>query len=307
VRRFAGTALAVTLVASCAADVAGYDDGRIRRENMGQAQAAARLNSFRELAGLAPVVVSPKLHLAAGRHAAYLVENVARYRASPEVSSHHEQPWWPGYVATLPSQRMDVAGFYHGWRGEIVARGRDAVPAVEAWLGTVYHRTAAMSPNTRKVGHATAVYGETRASVMNLYADPEDAGDAFSLFPVPQQTEVPRSFNGRETPKPPTPSNGWPSSYPLSIIYSRASDVQPVVLATTLTVNGDPVAHTVLEPSNDDHLTAAVFLYGDDPFPEQARVEVTVELAFQSGAIDLPGTLSWGFDVGNDMETSDPP
>lgn len=287
--------LLVLLLASmgCEAPAAGFSDEFLRGADLDQEAAAARVNECRRAAGLRLAEVDPAIHLAAGRHAAYLLENRRRLRQTSS-SPHVELPWWPGFVAEEPLQRVVLAGFAAGLvGGEVVHWEADGVAAVDSWIGSVYHRVAALAPETSHLGHASLAQRSAAVDVMNFGYQPEQDAERVSLWPPPDATDVPAAFDGRENPQPPAPPEGWPSGSPVSLIVERGRAEGLRHRSSSIVVDGAPWPHLVLDPTNDAHLTTAIFLYTEQPFPAGATVEVALEWTDAQG----PARRAWSFRV----------
>jgi hypothetical protein len=279
-------ALGLLCVAACAPAPAGYDDDRIRREDLGQAAALARVNAIRASAGQSRIEAAPKVHLAAGRHAAYLVENDYEYDS---LWPHEEVPWLLGYSGQWPGDRILAAGSLADSWGEIVHGLGEPLAAVDGWLGTPYHRITMLAPDTSALGHASIRARGAAADVMNFLGTPGANADRIALWPHPDATDVPHSFDGRERPEPPPPPNGWPSGYPVSAGFGSGSEVR--LLHSRLRAGGAELPHVAIDRTNDAQLEDEVVIYSHEPLPPLTRIDVELDLATATG----PVSRRWAF------------
>jgi uncharacterized protein YkwD/PKD repeat protein len=106
------------------------------------------INEARRLHGLAPLVYSYELSIAAQLHTEDMVGN-------PEIM--HD-----GSDGSLPPERQRRYGYQGIYGGEAVAWGFDsAAPVVEFWVNSPPHRILILNPNAREVG--VGYYADGRA------------------------------------------------------------------------------------------------------------------------------------------------
>ena len=97
-------------------------------------------------------------------------------------------------------------------------------------------------------------------------------------WPVPDAQDVPKSWDGLESPQPPPPPNGYPSGPIISVSYGPTDDVA---------INGasfsdhlgpfDPNDYYVLTPTNDGNLEGSnsYFLYTHEPLIDRRTHQVS--------------------------------
>ena len=94
------------------------------------------------------------------------------------------------------------------------------------------------------------------------------------VYPFDGQTDVPRSFSGRESPEPPAPPEGWPSGYPVSLNAPGMT-----VREHTIVVDGgtENIPHIFMAPGDaraHDLLVDEFFLYTHRPLAPKTRYRV---------------------------------
>jgi len=163
-------------------------------------EAVSRLNCYRNLMGLEPVVHDGALAAAAQAHAEYM-------HATDEYGHLEGNPTHEFFSGATPSERSRAAGFdfdsSESGMHEVVAffeDGSDPSRAVDLWMNTVYHREPLSTPGITGVGFGSAgIY-----SVMEIAAPWESDGSVtLAIYPAPGQDNTKRSFDSdREVPDP---------------------------------------------------------------------------------------------------------
>lgn len=291
-------ALMACLICACPAlpDPLETEETEATEPDQGQNAAVERVNLYRAAAGLEPVAGDDDLHRAAARHSRYTTENLS-WNTSHGLSPHAEEPGRSHFSGVDPRERARSATFPK-WEsvGEVMHYLEDPARSVDDWMDTVYHRQPLMLPELRKVGFASVTGGpDGPVQTMDVEYPFADNARGYALWPPREGTDIRTTFNGLESPEPPEPPTGWPSGHPISISFSQWWK-QDLVSVTTTSVRAGMVGlpHVVLEPKDDDQLTAGVFLYTHRPLPELTRVEVSVALKGPEGDVQE----AWGFTTG---------
>ncbi len=113
---------------------------------MWAAKALARVNEFRKLAGLAPVVLDAEQSRGCRMHAHYLALNLG-HPATMGLGAHHED-------LTLPGSSDE--GDQSGKASDISIGGPDPLYGVDTWVATLYHRVPILEPTLKSVGYGSA-------------------------------------------------------------------------------------------------------------------------------------------------------
>ncbi|MGC1678429.1 MAG: FHA domain-containing protein, partial [Candidatus Binataceae bacterium] len=112
-----------------------------------------RLNAYRAMAKVAPVVEDPTLSAGDSAHVKYLVENLGpslRAGGNPRIDSHLESADKPGYTAAGASAGESSDVDFIAFSGTTV---KDPVGwALVDWISGAFHRLPLLSPRLRRVG-----------------------------------------------------------------------------------------------------------------------------------------------------------
>lgn len=245
------------------------------------------MNGFRALMGVDPVTSNKQLFTAAQAHADYYLQHngVDENCAGPKISPHNEVPGCDGFTGAAPWDRTGAAG-YNGIVGECISFVNDGPQAMYGWLATVYHRLCIAAPEVFEIGYAKGINTTTGSKVDVLEVGHASVTDLAKIarWPVPDAQDVPKSWDGLESPLPPTPPNGYPSGPIISVSYSPNDDV--VINNATLSDQVGDVPSYVLTPSNDPNLdgSSSYFIYAHEPLIERRNYTVR-----------FSGTRSGGF------------
>ena len=150
----------------------------------------ARLNQMRAAAGLQPVSLDADLMWSALGHCLY------QHHAQEEgrlYKGHEQDADSAFFIGQWPSDR--------GGAAEVVARlNRDARPwqATEQWIDTPFHRQAPMHPQAVAAG---ACFLPSGHAVMEVQLNEDTAFEPY-IYPVVGASDVPRAWDGHETPDP---------------------------------------------------------------------------------------------------------
>ncbi len=181
----------------------------------------ARLNYFRALAGLRPVVEDPELSDGDRKHAVYLVKNYGPAIEKGEslgIAAHTEDPskkWYTpeGRLAAGSSDETEwVAPYAPGASGW----------SIEDWMATPFHRLWILSPLLGRVGYGQYCEGQVCVAMLNVIggAAPAPRFGAPLKDPVqfpPPGATIPATMTrfDAEWPDPLTSCDGY--SYPIGI------------------------------------------------------------------------------------------
>ena len=258
-----------------------------------QIKAFEVLNDLRAQLGAAPLTQDPTIAQAAQAHAEFYVAHASAYTKN-NLSPHGEDPaFGDGYTGANHGQRMKAAGFEGTVGAEIMAFSGGPAGAIAGWLATLYHRIPMIDPRSVAMGYGGAQAGSARTEVMNFGVRGGQKDDPIIVYPWPGQDDVPRAWNGSESPQPTPPPSGYPSG--------------PIITATLpfaaqfgddhqlLDPQGDPVPHMWLTAANDPAMKtfggSSVAVYAHAPLA--ADTTYTVKLPLRRNAEDH--MLIWRF------------
>jgi len=271
------------LAPEAAADVASeaeIEEGDYPADaNPKQIEALTYVNDVRRAVGLPPVDELAVLNAAADAHADFYALHYQKYQQTGLSPHEEDASFGDGFTAVNFFDRMTAAGFT-GWGGsEIIAFYHNPQKAVQGWVETLYHRLPIVDPASATMGYGGAGGGMSAIDVIDFGTGaPTPAGVTEVLYPWEGQTDVPRSWDGYESPQPPVPPGGYPSG---TIITATFILPLPVVQVHKLVdPSGAELPHTWLSPANDQHLAQTgnvVSLYADEPLEPLTTYRVVLE------------------------------
>jgi hypothetical protein len=270
-----GSAAAYAPPSGCPAAPAGLDPDAVA--------AIEEVNRVRKTVGLGCISLLPTIADAARRHCDYYVNNTGKCTSKP----HREMAECKSFRAETFSDRLKMASYPGNPRFEVMAYVGHGPTAVGQWLDSVWHRIPITSPDVDEAG-----YGKSgRCDTMDFGLSTSTSEPKNLVYPFDGQTEVPRSFSGRESPEPPPPPEGWPSGYPVSLNAPGMT-----VREHTIMVDGgnEDIPHTFMAPGDaraHDLLVDEFFLYTHRPLA--ARTRYRVHLAGEQNG--KPLAFDWTF------------
>jgi hypothetical protein len=246
--------------------------------------ATETLNKLRKMAGLGCVSLSREASVAAERHCQYYVTNSGVCIAKP----HREMESCKNYMAETFSDRLRAASYAGAPRFEVMAYVGNGPTSVQQWLDSVWHRIPILSPDVDEAGYGR----HGRCDTMDFGYASDTAVTRNLTYPLKDQTDVPRSFSGRESPEPPPPPQGWPSGYPVTLYAAGLTDITE----HKITVEGSDtnIEHTWLAPGDARAyglLIDEFFLYTHKPLGSKTKYRVRIA-GTQNGA---PTVFEWSF------------
>lgn len=230
----------VPVLAAGAAGVAMLQPGRAEaRGAAGGANWLGRVNSYRIATGLWPVRENRLLSAGDRCHAIYIVKN--------EVLQHGEESgnrfFTPqGSVAAAQSNLFlsEDAADADSW-------------VIDTWMQSPFHAVGLLDPRLRQVGYGS--YREPGGAVeigavLNVAAGLEETAAAYPIFWPGNRSTVPlgQHWVGHPSPLQSCPGYVSPSGLPL-IIQFGPGDQDPVVAASSLSADGQPLEHCVFSES----------------------------------------------------------
>ena len=202
-----------------------------------QLAALARLNQLRALSGLAPMLLSIPLSLAAQSHADYMTQN--------NTPGAEEQVGGVGFTGSFAINRLNYAG-YPAPAAEFTALLADPVAALDFWLGNLEARVRMFSGPPTEMGYGISRLTGRRADTILMdqpFSAP--AQRVIATYPADRQTDVPVSYSGdsRDVGAP------EPLGFPVSIHIQPGGargDTRSAVTATLTGPNNVAIALRVL-------------------------------------------------------------
>jgi len=261
-----------------------------------QAAALARVNYYRNLAGLPPVAAEPRLLLVAQAHSSYL-------DSTNEMGHYEDRKNNPFYTGNSPFDRIDFSGYDYAEAGEVVARQHSSHPAaaVDALMTAVYHRFIILSVDFVHAGPGVALQSNGGAEELDVTVDfgaealpPAPPHSAVTVYPVLGQTDVPTDFDPAEELPSPMPGHSL-VGYPISIQVDARSTLQvrSFELYQTAPVASPQALEAKLLTHDADAETPA---HGAALIPVLPLAPAAIYKAVFSGSVDgTPVSTSWEF------------
>lgn len=248
-----------------------------------------RINYYRSLAGVPPLLLHPALVRAAQNHARYAALNYNDPSALVH-GPHGEVAGKPGFTGKTSIDRAIATGFPYGPSGEVMGYMDDPQRAVDGLMKTVFHRKSILSPTHQFVG-----YGKARSADDEEAVDVIDFGKGANdpigqpgilVFPAANQTDVPL-YGTNETPSYLPPDAIYLVGFPITVqfMYGQVLTVSEVELRD---------GRGALVPLYENPALCETGCYAILPrAPLQPATTYTVHVA---GTVDgLPFERSWSF------------
>lgn len=247
VREIAVTSWLTALLLTCApvlptgaADVAVPPPGRAEaRGAAGGENWLGRVNSYRIATGLWPVSENRLLSAGNRCHAIYIVKN--------EVLEHGEE----STNRFFTPQGRDAAAQSNLFLSYDIDDTNSGV--IDLWMQSPFHAVGLLDPRLRQVGYGS--YRDPGGAVktgaaLNVAAGLEESAAVYPVFWPGNRSTVPlgQHWVGAPNPLQSCPGYASPSGLPL-IIQFGPGDQDPVVTASSLSADGQPLEHCVFSES----------------------------------------------------------
>lgn len=261
------------------------------------ADAAEALNATNELrlkTGAGCMQLQPTLNQSATNHCHY---NALNQDPMCMPGGHSEVMSCAGFTGADVVTRVKAAGYPGPGYGvtEVLTQGGTPTQAVMGWINTLWHRIPMLDPWTTDMGWGAA----TGCAIIDFGPGTLPAAKSLiTVYPYDGQTDVVTSFNGLESPQPPKPESGWPSSSFVSV-YAQALAVDEHVL----TKDGDPapIEHIWIDKNSSEvsagyrgYLAITAFMYTKKPFDPETRYHAKVTGSHTGGRF----SVEWSFTTG---------
>jgi uncharacterized protein YkwD len=227
------------------------------------------VNRLRKLAGLGCLELSQAIGTAATRHCSYYRGNSGSCVSKP----HKENAGCAGFSGSTFEERLRAASYEGRPAFEVMAYVGRGMPAVEEWLGSIWHRLPLLSPRVDQAGYGDAAACDT----MDFGASGRPLEMKVAHYPFADEIGIPTYFDGHyESPEPPPPPDGWPSGFPITV---WASGLEVEEHALTVDATGAAVDHIWVTPHDQRAMGLLVdeqLMYAYRPLAPQTRYRVRV-------------------------------
>jgi uncharacterized protein YkwD len=249
-----------------------------------------KVNSYRSEVGVPPLTEDPAVAEGAEAHAYYYLFNFGRPQLQG-LSIHTEDPALPGFSGENSLLRDRHFGYGGTRGGEVIDQIGTPEGSVQVWMDSVYHRFPLLARETTVAGYGRAQLGIANLAVLDLGVAEPGSGDAI-VYPRPDQTTVPGSFNRGEVPDPVPAGASYPVGYPVTLQVGAAQTLS-VSSGRLIGPDGKDVPSYTLQPGASGLTGSEWALLAKTPLTAGARY--TVEVSGQVSGQDL--AKRWSFMV----------
>ena len=226
-------------------------------------------NAYRRALGLPDFQMEASLCSSAQAHARFLQVN--------HVFGHFEKEGMPDFVGVKPIDRSEAFGHAGGVWEDVAMMRNTPAGFVEQLFNAPYHRLPYMQPGAVTFG----IGFDGRFSCID-FGFP--ATEGFEVSPAADQTGVPTSWDGVESPSPLTIHGvSGPVGYPIVCAYFADTLETVTVDSAALSGPGGDVPLWVNSPANDPELTNAIVLMAKAPLSAGGTYEASVTAHTESG------------------------
>jgi hypothetical protein len=187
----------------------------------GVIRALARINSYRDAAGVSPADLDPALMRSAGGHVAYYEQNLDAGMAG--LGLHQQAPDRPGFTGVTMGERASAAGYSRRPVTELAGFG-GLVAAADWAMDTVNHRLPLVHPSALLMGLAESVSSGFNVIAVGLQRGLGHA-ELPSFYPADGASNVPLHWDGGEAPDP-APELPRPLGYPITVCFALGQKVE---------------------------------------------------------------------------------
>jgi uncharacterized protein YkwD len=174
-------------------------------------------NAMRSAIGAPPLAGDPRVMAAAQNH--------ANYSSANGQGGHFETEGLPYYTGYSARDRVAAMGWSTSFVSEVATGGSDPLGGVRQLWDAPYHRLGLMHPSASTMGWGYSGIGGRGTTVgditYNFGLRPVD----FVRSPAHDQTNIPTSWSGNESPNPLPAGAARPVGYPIMVVYSGGQSV----------------------------------------------------------------------------------
>jgi hypothetical protein len=152
-------------------------------------------------------------------------QNHANYSSANGVGGHFETAGLPYYTGYSARDRVAAMGWSTSFVSEVATGGSNALSGVRQLWDAPYHRLGLMHPSASTMGWGFSTLNG-RGSVVGDIAYNFGIRDVeFVRSPAHNQTNIPTSWSGNESPNPLPAGAARPVGYPIMVVYSGGRNV----------------------------------------------------------------------------------
>src|SRR5438552_4928688 len=152
-------------------------------------------------------------------------QNHANYSSANGQGGHFETAGLPYYTGYSARDRVAAMGWSTTFVSEVATGGSDPLAGVRQLWDAPYHRLGLMHPSASTLGWGHSDIGGRGTTVGDIAYDFGLRPVDFVRSPAHNQTNIPTSWSGNESPNPLPAGATRPVGYPIMVVYSGGQSV----------------------------------------------------------------------------------
>jgi hypothetical protein len=152
-------------------------------------------------------------------------QNHANYSSANGQGGHFETAGLPYYTGYSARDRVAAMGWSTTFVSEVATGGSSGVAGVRQLWDAPYHRLGMMHPSASTMGWGYSTLGGRGTTVGDIAYDFGLRPVDFVRSPAHNQTNIPASWSGNESPNPLPAGATRPVGYPIMVVYSGGQSV----------------------------------------------------------------------------------
>ena len=152
-------------------------------------------------------------------------QNHANYSSANGQGGHFETAGLPYYTGYSARDRVAAMGLSTAFVSEVATGGSSGVTGVRQLWDAPYHRLGMMHPSASTMGWGFSTLNGRNTTVGDITYNFGIRSVDFLRSPAHNQTNIPTSWSGNESPNPLPAGASRPVGYPIMVIYSGGQNV----------------------------------------------------------------------------------
>src|SRR5258705_8736250 len=152
-------------------------------------------------------------------------QNHANYSSANGQGGHFETAGLPYYTGYSARDRVAAMGWSTSFVSEVATGGSSGVAGVRQLWDAPYHRLGMMHPSASTMGWGFSTLSGRNTTVGDIAYNFGIRDVDFVRSPAHNQTNIPTSWSGNESPNPLPAGASRPVGYPIMVVYSRGQNV----------------------------------------------------------------------------------
>src|SRR6266568_5313523 len=153
-------------------------------------------------------------------------QNHANYSSANGQGGHFETAGLPYYTGYSARDRVAAMGWSTTFVSEVATGGSDPLAGVRQLWDAPYHRLGLMHPSASTMGWGFSTIGGRGSVVGDIAYNFGLRPIEFVRSPAHNQTNIPTSWSGNESPNPLPAGASRPVGYPIMVVYSGGQTVE---------------------------------------------------------------------------------